>query len=298
MKCRNPFVQGVHAYGCGRCTPCKVLRRRTWTHRLMLESLLHGDCSFLTLTYSDENLTIVKNTELSLATLVPLDLQNWLKRFRKAIRPRKIRFYACGEYGDVSGRPHYHVALFGYAKCLYGVSRYTRSRVNCCVQCDVVRDTWGLGNILVGSLEERSAQYVAGYCLKKMTSFEDGRLKGRYPEFARMSLRPGIGGDAVEQVARDMVGLESLPDVPAMLRHGSSLLPLGRYLRRRLRVRLGRDINEPKAVSLARSEEMLPLRLVCIANSSSYRQALIDVDSAVVARLEARLKIFKRRSGI
>lgn len=156
-----------------------------------------------------------------------------------------------------------------------------------------------MGNVLVGSLEERSAQYIAGYCLKKMTSPDDTRLLGRFPEFARMSLRPGIGGDAVENVAKSMVGISFPDDVPSALRHGAKMLPLGRYLRRRLRVRVGRDIKEPAHVSLARSVEMQALYKDNVADPSrSVRQALIDVDSAVVARLEARRRIFKQRKSL
>lgn len=299
MKCRNPFVNGMHAFGCGQCMPCRVVRRRTWTHRLMLERLKWTESAFVTLSYADQSLTLAKGATYLFASLVPKELQDWLKRLRKAVSPQRVRYYAVGEYGDISERPHYHVALFGFASCEYGMSRYTKSRVNCCVQCDLVRDTWGMGNVFLGQLEERSAQYISGYCLKKMTSFEDRRLEGRYPEFARMSLRPGIGGDAVEDVARSLVGCESLPDVPAALRHGSKMLPLGRYLRRRLRVRLGRDIKEPREVSIERSKEMQALYAANVVDPScSVRQALMDVDSAVVARLEARRKIFKQRKSL
>lgn len=211
---------------------------------------------------------------------------------------QRIRYFACGEYGDLTGRPHYHAALYGFQTCLFGMSRYSKLRTNCCSQCDLVRDTWGLGNIFLGTLEERSCQYICGYVLKKLSG-ANPLLKGRYPEFARMSLRPGIGGDAIEDVARALVGYDNGPDVPAGLRHGSKVLPLGRYLRRRLRVRVGRDINEPREVSLERSKEMHALYVANVDDpSKSVREALIDVDSAIVARLEARRRIFGKRGPL
>lgn len=297
--CRNPYVQGMHAYGCGQCMPCRSNRRRIWTHRLMLESLKYSDCAFVTLTYADEWLRMREFRGTSYATLVPTDLQLWLKRLRKVISPSRVRFYGVGEYGDESQRPHYHVALFGYASCLYGVSRYSKARVNCCVRCDCIRDTWGLGNILLGTLEERSAQYIAGYVMKKMTSTDDVRLHGRHPEFARMSLRPGIGGYAVEDIANALVGIPLDGDVPSGLRHGSKVLPLGRYLKRRLRVQLGRGINEPASLSLERSKEMHAVYVDSISDPSrSVKQRLLDVDASVVAGLEARRRIFKKRSSL
>lgn len=265
----------------------------------MLEALKSTDNAFVTLTYADEQLKWVRKGSSCVASLVPVHLQRWLKRLRKAVSPMRVRFFAVGEYGDQTFRPHYHAALFGYKTCLFGMSRYTKNKISCCVQCDIIRDTWGIGNTFLGTLEERSAQYIAGYCLKKMTSVTDVRLQGRYPEFARMSLRPGIGGEAVADVARALVNVPLEGDVPSGLRHGSKVLPLGRYLRRRLRVALGRDIYEPQVVSLSRSAELLPVYAANVADPSvSVKQRLLDVDAAVVAGLEARRRIFKRRSSL
>lgn len=214
-----------------------------------------------------------------------------------AIAPARIRFYACGEYGDMTERPHYHVAVFGFGPCVYGMSRYSAARVNCCVRCDLVRDTWGLGNIFVGDLSSESAQYICGYVVKKMTSVEDVRLKGRPPEFARMSLRPGIGGFAVDGIKKALEGIAYGPDVPAGLRHGRSVLPLGRYLRRRLRVALGVDINEPREVSLERSREMQVLYAANVDDPSlSVKQQLTALDDGRAAGLAFRSKLYKKRS--
>lgn len=89
-----------------------------------------------------------------------------------------------------------------------------------------------------------SANYIAGYVTKKMTSVSDERLQGRRPEFARMSLKPGIGARALEAVALAMMRSkldQSMVDVPTGLRHGAEVLRLGRYLRRKLREEIGRS---------------------------------------------------------
>ena len=46
-------------------------------------------------------------------TLRKRDYQLFMKRLRKAFPNDKIRFYAAGEYGPKTLRPHYHAILFG-----------------------------------------------------------------------------------------------------------------------------------------------------------------------------------------
>lgn len=256
MRCKYPVALELgKAFPCGQCLPCRINRRRVWCHRIMLEATQHAENSFITLTYSDENLP--KD-----GSLQPRDLQLFLKKFRKALHPERVRYFAVGEYGDDTQRPHYHLALFGFGHCIYGVTRPDKISKSCCERCSTVRRAWGLGLVQVGTLEGSSASYVAGYTTKKMTSKSDARLDGRHPEFARMSLRPGIGGDAMHEVASVLMQYaldESESDVPISLRHGSKLLPLGRYLRRRLREMVGKEKNVPQNVLDALQAELRPM---------------------------------------
>lgn len=224
VLCKKPFRQGIHAFGCGQCLPCRINRRRIWTHRLMLESAVHGASSFITLTYAPENLP--EN-----GTLVPEHLTLWLKRFRRRW-PTPFRYYAVGEYGEQTWRPHYHVLLFGVPTSA----------------AQLIADTWGKGHVHVGqkgNVNKDNAGYIVGYVTKKMTKKGDKRLGTRHPEFARMSTHPGIGAGFMAQVADalnsdlgiDQIALEG--DVPGVLQHGGKKWPLGRYLRRRLRDEAG-----------------------------------------------------------
>jgi hypothetical protein len=121
---------------------------------------------------------------------------------------------------------------------------------------------------MVGTLEEKSAAYIAGYVLKKMntTSVDTSRVA----PFARMSLRPGIGADAVPDVASAVMQwkLEEREDVPIGLRHGASVMPLGRYLRRTLRLQCGLDENCPEEVIEALRTGLLPVFDYASATSS------------------------------
>lgn len=298
MLCRDPRSFGGQAFGCGQCLPCRFNKRREWTHRIMLEAGLYEENAFISLTYSDEHLPRIASVDV--AELRPRDLQLWLKRLRKAVPERKLRFFAVGEYGDESQRPHYHAAVFNFPSCHRGRTEHRRQ--SCCVVCDLVGETWGLGGVDVGVLEVSSAQYVAGYVTKKLTRRDDPRLNGRHPEFARMSLRPGIGVPAMHEVASQLMTFNldtSETDVPVSLRHGKRLLPLGRHLRRKLRMMTGGDGVAPKEAQLEYSKKMLPLQEAAKKYSEgSWTDLLVESTKGKAASLESRSRIFKKRGSL
>lgn len=215
-------MMGVLECPCGGCLPCRINRRRVWAHRILLESFKHGDSCFATLTYDNEHCPDVLDKS---------HYQKFFKRLRRALFPRTIRYFLAGEYGEITHRPHFHAAIFG-------LDRITGGGVD--GKGGLVQELWERGFTSVGELNFESAQYIAGYLTKKVVGDEYS-----VREFSRMSLRPGIGAGAMDDVARSLsgdVGLDSVAaacDVPTVLRHGKRLLPLGRYLRRQLRGKLG-----------------------------------------------------------
>lgn len=215
--CAKPYRQGVAEYGCGQCMPCRFNRRRVWTARLMLECYQHEASYFITLTYAPEFLPCDGSVNVRHAQL-------FLKRLRRRMHPRKMRYFIVGEYGDRSKRPHYHLLLFG------AVTR------------EELVSSWRFGLIHVGTVTPQSAGYVAGYVVKGMTKEEDARLEGLHPEFARMSLGRtagnGIGAGAVKEIARvvNTTGGAAYVvregSVPGVVRAEGEKWPLGRYLMR------------------------------------------------------------------
>lgn len=288
MKCLKPFQDGAMLYGCGQCLACRINRRRIWTHRLMLESTLHSASSFLTLTYNDENLPRG-------GSLDPSDLQKFLKRLRKYFAEVRLRYFAVGEYGDISFRPHFHLALFGLGPVVCG---------GLSLRGDPLKTLWGKGHVFAGDLSEQSSAYVAGYVCKKMTSKDDPRLNGKHPEFSRMSLKPGLGAGIVEQLAKSLftdVGVDSINengDVPGELRHGKKKWPLGRYLKRRLRVECGfGSPDTPKGGLVKAAARMRELSEKYLADpenrSKSLRKIVLDKSLSDVASLVYREKVYK-----
>lgn len=137
-----------------------------------------------------------------------------------------------------------------------------------------------------------SARYLAGYIQKKLTHRDDSRLYGRHPEFARMSLRPGIGSEFMWEVASTLLGpggsaVMAQADVPSALRVGSKIQPLGRYLRKQLRKKLGRDEKAPEAAIREYQAEVLPLLEASKKNEGGlkaevlarYRQKILNQKS-------------------
>lgn len=195
----------------------------------MLESLCHSQNAMATLTYAEDPIT-----------LVPEDLQLFMRRLRR-IYPAPIRFFGVGEYGDLRGRPHYHVALFGLS----------------IMDGEYISKAWSderglIGNIHMAELNNLTAQYICGYVTKKMNKRDDVRLEGRHPEFARMSLRPGIGAPAIKVLKNsvapngDVTLMKARGDVPESIRSAGKMYPLGRYLRGKLRESIGWEPTQPQ----------------------------------------------------
>ena len=300
MLCKNPYMQGDLPFGCGQCLPCRISKGRLWTNRIMLEAMKHGDASFVTLTYKESELP-------KGGTLVKRHYQKFLKRLRKAMHPVKIRYFLVGEYGDRSGRPHYHAAIYGLSE----------------LDAACVQKCWPHGFVYVGSLTKDSAQYVARYVTKKMTHDEEKctekcthpPLAGREPEFARMSLRPGIGALAVNEIASmletthgcHLVAMEG--DVPQSLRMGRRDMPLGRYLREKIREKMGfpekgvpkeklREWMREMSQLYKETEAELNIKRRFTPKNVWKKELLIDRNRQKVERLEKRFKLKSKKGMI
>lgn len=226
----------------------------------MLEAVVHEKTSFVTLTYSDDKLP-------EGGSVVPLHLQLYLKKIRKAYEPLRLRFFAVGEYGDSSDRPHYHLAIFGMDGSYHTGRSLLHPHPQRLSRLETYMDRcWDFGHVHVGDLTFDSAQYIAGYVTKKLTKATDERLAGRHPEFARMSLRPGIGGHSATVIAQALLDAERTngpavtADMPRVLRTGRGDYPLGSYMRERIAGVLGLEKDSNALVYRASVERLQKLQ--------------------------------------
>lgn len=157
---------------CGKCMPCRIRRRSEWAVRLYHELSFYESASFVTLTYND--VVLPPN-----GSLVKRDLQLYHKRLRKALSD-PIKYYAVGEYGSQTDRPHYHGIYFGL-----GVD-----------QDQIVKDCWLSDcRIKLGTVTFDSIQYVTGYIEDKLygeLADEYYTSRGREPPFSLMSRGLGL----------------------------------------------------------------------------------------------------------
>lgn len=189
---------------CGKCPGCRLEQSRQWAIRCMHEKRLHQRSAFLTLTYSDDNLPPGYQLDKS-------HLTNFFKRLRheyeKDANGYTVRYFACGEYGSKTSRPHYHVLLLnqdlpdqklikrGTKYNYYGSARLS--------------ELWPYGAHTIGDVSFESAAYTARYCMKKN---QNGKTitDGRTPEYIVMSRNPGLGTGYFDKFKDEILSHDSI----------------------------------------------------------------------------------------
>lgn len=110
-----------------------------------------------------------------------------------------------------------------------------------------------------------------------------------------MSLKPGIGADFMHEVASTLLSLKTdFDDVPESLQHGSRKLPLGRYLRNKLRPLVGLEPGTPPGSIERIQAELLPLRESAFDSSRSFKTVAVEADDQKVLNMDTRRKIFSK----
>lgn len=194
---------------CGQCIGCRLDRAHQWAIRCTHESKLHEEKCFVTLTYADSSLPPG-------GTLFRKDVQDFLKRLRKKIAPKKIRTFYCGEYGETGSlRPHYHLCIFGY-----WFERNQWKRLGGAPECatftsEILEELWPEGHHTVQDFTMATAAYTARYVIKKVNGDRaekhyqridalTGEIFQVIPEFIGMSLKPAIGKEWFDRFKDDV----------------------------------------------------------------------------------------------
>lgn len=184
---------------CGQCAGCRLDKARSWAVRALHEKTLHDHSYFITLTYSDENLVL---SDSLAPTLFPRHPTLFLKRLRKRYGPG-IRYLYCGEYGSLFDRPHYHMLLFNCN--ITDLSVCAKSGTSYIYTSEELHRLWPYGFHSIGDLTFDSACYAARYTLKKITGkLAEEHYGDRYPEFMRVSRRPGLGREFYDKWKSDL----------------------------------------------------------------------------------------------
>lgn len=181
-------------------------RASDWEIRITHEAQLHTANCFVTLTYA-------RNELPQHGSLSHREYQLFMKRLRKA-HATGVRFYMCGEYGPETQRPHYHACLFGIdfpdkqptKKSHSGHQMYESKTLD---------QLWKHGKATIQDLVPETASYCARYIMTKPLGesakhahehldTETGEIIKKRPEYAAMSLKPGIGAQWLNLYRNDV----------------------------------------------------------------------------------------------
>lgn len=211
---------------CGKCAACRLKYGKEWSHRGLMEAFCHEENCFLTLTLDDEHLN-------EHGDYVRVDyLQKFFKRFRSMLyrkkkveyiktrkrldfhyhfckgdveRP-KIRYLACGEYGSINFRPHYHCIVFGYYPHDAEYEKTNALGDEIFISREL-NSLWEFGHIFIGDVSAESIAYVAGYVTKKQELIDSlpEEFQHAHLPFIVMSRKPGLGYDFFAKFTDDFI---------------------------------------------------------------------------------------------
>lgn len=175
---------------CGKCIACQMNKSIDLSTRLYLEAKQHDNYYFLTLTYKPEVYSLKRDFKR--------DFQLFMKRFRKKLSGKKLRFFATFEHGDIFGRGHFHAIIYFDEKIPDVLQFLKMSGKNPLFRSSLVEQCWEHGYSYVGTSCDSIAalNYVSKYCVKKL-GLDDG--------FYLSSRKPGLGAGAVSDIDNNFI---------------------------------------------------------------------------------------------
>ncbi|QCQ85117.1 replication initiator protein [Blackfly microvirus SF02] len=170
--CINPIsLKGPErTVPCGKCMECRKRKVSGWSFRLMQEDKISTSSHFITLTYDTNKVPITNKGYMSLEKR---DLQLFFKRLRKSHIKNSgtIKYYAVGEYGGKTWRPHYHIILFN-------------------ADIKLIQSAWNNGQVHYGNITEASVGYTLKY-ISKPGKIPQHKKDDRQKEFTLCSKKLG-----------------------------------------------------------------------------------------------------------
>jgi hypothetical protein len=213
---------------CGKCILCRIEKNSEWAARCWLEAKRYDNNQFITLTYSPENEPKSGVNKIEVSKF----MHNLREHFRRKYNHTGIRFFASGEYGSDTGRPHYHIILFNCPP--YGDEKLfsVNDLGQCLYTSKILERLWGKGFCTIGAVTRKSSAYVARYSLKKLYSKTP---KDKNKEFISMSNRKGIGFDYLVE------NIDQIIKEDKVRLTGDIFIKLPRYYERKIKEIIGKE---------------------------------------------------------
>ncbi len=263
---------------CGKCMPCIQTTIYQWLFRLQQELKVAEKATFVTLTYDDENVPFGVKVKMGLSDVAGLTLRKKdLLAFHKRIKinqergetiTQKLKYFACGEYGKTTKRPHYHLIIFN-------------------ADNEIIDAAWKKGTTFHGQVTDASIVYVLNYINKGRRKSKDYYENlGIEPEFRVMS--QGIGKLWLKQA-------EKYPqwenqDLDKVMLDSGHTIPIPRYYLKHLFTpearaeradRITREKNEEMWLKREELEEMGKNPYISEAQEKQARYARITSKSGI-----------------
>lgn len=225
----------IQTIPCKKCWACQLNYSAEWATRIVNEQGNDRNCYFITLTYDDEHLPIAEKIETKEGVyendgtwngcLYRKDIDRFINTLRKHFERKPyfykgVKYFYAAEYGETTGRPHFHIILL---HCPLDITQFYDCHVDTNFKAhwkskqvenwwsDTVKDDEGneirikKGMIDIAELEWSCAAYVARYCTKKLSMDTDKSIyykQGKMPEWVSMS--KGIGFDYLKERADEI----------------------------------------------------------------------------------------------
>lgn len=161
---------------CGRCPACYAYRVSQWSFRLMQQEKVSSSAYFITLTYDTKYVPITLSGFMSISKR---DVQLFFKSLRK-LNDTTLKYFAVGEYGGKTYRPHYHIILFN-------------------AKLNTIQLAWTNGSVHYGDVSGASIGYTLKY-MSKQSKIPVDKNDDRVKEFGLMS--KGLGANYLTDAMR------------------------------------------------------------------------------------------------
>jgi hypothetical protein len=264
MVCTNPIELGDSYVPCGKCISCRIKRTSEWALRCIQEMKYWEHSAFVTLTYDPEH-------EPPDRSIKKEDLQKYFKRLRKELGKsgRRMKYLACGEYGETTNRPHYHAIIFGLSPA-----------------SPLLKEKWPHGFVYTGTVTYKSARYVAGYVLKKI----NGR-KGINPYAPKEPPFQTVSNGLGEQWARENEAYLK-NNLNCTIQGKSVGLP--RYYVKKLNIDLSENFKEKNEKKEKKEKEHLKRKNISMNATDEVHDHWRKQLEGKMVNNEARQKMFKK----
>lgn len=292
---------------CGKCLACRLRMRQDWQTRMELEATEwdKSEIWFITFTYNEKNVPgMIRNTgeikrgighswkpgteaPQTVSILLMEDIVNFNKKLRRRQETAKndywgkdLRYFYAGEYGEQTGRPHYHGIYYGLSipdlKKEHGRNPYWRS--------ESLEKLWKYGNVIIAPAEPQTYGYVAGYVTKKMYTQDNKKYQelGLQPPQAGQSRNPGLGMAWFEKHKEELWTSEKI------YLSGGKIAPIPRYFEKMLEQENPQRLWDIKAERQSRA---------IMALKDAQRQTDLNIEEQKAVKDYTLRQKFKHRTG-